>query len=98
LAAILCWAGAAAALLINHLMPEPHQAMAGLLMGTAVRMGTPLLPAVLIHLQGSPLAEGGLLYYLLVFYPITLAVETALSLPYQRRQMPAQEAPSNAAS
>ena len=67
-------------------------------MCTAARMGIPLLPVLLIHLQGGRLAEGGLLYYLLIFYPITLAVEIAISLPDRRRQARAHGAASNAAS
>ena len=32
------------------------------------------------HLRGGVLAEAGVLVYLLVFYPVTLGVETTLSL------------------
>jgi len=80
-AAVFCLAGASIALLVSHLLRGPKRALAALLAGMAARMGIPLAFGLAIHLQGGPLAEAGLLYYLLVFYPVTLAAETALSLP-----------------
>jgi hypothetical protein len=65
----------------SHLLRGPKHALAALLAGMAARMGIPLAFGLAIHLQGGPLAEAGLLYYLLVFYPVALAAETALSLP-----------------
>ena len=44
-------------------------------------MGIPLVGALVFHLQGGVLAEAGLLVYLVVFYPVSLGVETYLSLP-----------------
>ena len=85
LAAALCLAGATVALVVGNFLRGPRHALAALVASMAVRMGVPLAPALVIHLQGGPLAEAGLLYYLLVFYPVTLAVETALSLPESRR-------------
>jgi hypothetical protein len=55
--------------------------MAGLLVGMALRMGIPLALVVVFHLVGGVLVQAGLLYYFLLFYPLTLTVETALSLP-----------------
>jgi len=80
-AAVFCLAGATIALMASHLLRGPKNALAALLVGMAARMGVPLTFGLAIHLQGGPLAEAGLLYYLLIFYPITLASETALSLP-----------------
>ncbi len=45
------------------------------------RMGVPLAGALMLQMSPGPLAEAGVMYYLLVFYPITLAIETLLSLP-----------------
>lgn len=59
----------------------PGRAAYEFLAGMLFRMGIPLGAATAIHLAGGPLADAGLLYYLLLFYPVTLAVETALSLP-----------------
>lgn len=80
-AAFLCLAGAILALVAGHLFRGPRHAWSALLAGMAARSGIPLVAALAIHLRGGPLAEAGLLYYLLVFYPITLTMETLLSLP-----------------
>jgi len=80
-AAAACLAGAVAAILLSHALSKPERVLYGLLAGTVARMGIPLGFALACHLHGGALADAGLLYYLLVFYPVTLAVETALSLP-----------------
>lgn len=80
-AAGLCLVGATVALLSVHLFRGPSVAVAGVLLGMAARMVIPLGGGFVLHTHGGPLAEAGLLYYLLVFYPITLALETWLSLP-----------------
>lgn len=80
-AAGLCFAGAVLALLIAHLLRAPKHVLYGMLLGMAARMGIPLGSALAYHLRGGGVAEAGLLYYLLVFYPFTLGVETVLSLP-----------------
>lgn len=85
LAAVLCLTGAALALTTSRLLPGPKLALAVLVTSMAARMGIPLAFGLAIHLQGGPLAEAGLLYYLLIFYPATLAVETVLSLPPAER-------------
>jgi len=81
-AAAMCLGGAGIALVISYLLRSPARALCGMLLGTAARMAIPLGFGLAAHLRGGPLAEAGLLYYLLVFYPVTLAVETALSLPH----------------
>ena len=80
-AAALCLVGAEIALAVSHLFRSPEHLPYRVLFGMAARMGIPLSVGLIIHLQGGVLAKAGLLYYLLVFYPITLAVETVLSLP-----------------
>jgi hypothetical protein len=81
IAASLCLAGAVVALVAARLFHGSSGALAGMLLGMAARMVIPLGGGFACHVQGGPLAEAGLLYYLLVFYPITLALETWLSLP-----------------
>ena len=95
-AAVFCLTGATIALLASHVLRGSKHALAALLAGMAARMGVPLAFGLAIHLQGGPLAEAGLLYYLLAFYPITLAAETALSLPPRRQPTSPTQAPSNA--
>ena len=81
LAAASCWAGATAALAMAKVLRHPCNALERLLIGMTARMGTPLAVGLACHVIGSPLVGAGLLYYLLIFYPLTLVVETALSLP-----------------
>ena len=64
-----------------QLLADPSQAIANVLVGMMLRMGMPLGVALAVHLRGGLLAGGGFLYYLLLFYPVTLGVETALTLP-----------------
>ncbi|MBN2475769.1 MAG: hypothetical protein JXB62_14250 [Pirellulales bacterium] len=80
-AAGVCLLGATLALVISYWLRDPASALYGMLFGMLFRMGIPLAFAVAIHLWGGVLAEAGVLYYLVAFYPVTLAVETALSLP-----------------
>jgi hypothetical protein len=92
LAAVLCLAGATTALLVSSSLREPSQAFIAMGLTTVARLGIPLLPGMLIHLQGGPLAKAGLLYYLLVFYPIALVVEILLSLPPRPQPTPPEPA------
>ncbi len=97
LAAVLCLAGASAAMAVCHLLRKPRQALASLFFGTILRLGIPLAPGLIFHLHGGLLAEAGLLYYLLLFYPLTLAAGTILSLPAVPRATPRGPAASNTA-
>ena len=51
------------------------------LVATAVRLAIPLGTAVVVVFRGGPLSNAGFLIYLIVFYLVTLAVETAFTLP-----------------
>ena len=81
LAAGLCLLGAGSALFIGDRLRGTHAALAALLLGMILRMGLPLTAGVIIHIHGGPLAQAGLLWYLVVFYSITLTLGTILSLP-----------------
>ena len=80
-AAGLCLVGASAALVLSHWLRTPERVLYGVLAGMGARMGIPLAFGMAIHLHGGALAQSHFLLYLLVFYPVTLAVETFLSLP-----------------
>ena len=84
-AAALCFLGGALALVVCHLRREPKHVLQRVLLGMLPRMGIPLGFALFFQLRGGVLAEAGLLYYLVVFYPFTLAVETSLTLAPQER-------------
>ncbi len=80
-AAGLCLAGAVSALLAGHCFRGGKYALVDVLIGMHLRMGIPLGGGAAIYFCDGPLADAGILYYLLVFYPVTLCVEVALSLP-----------------
>lgn len=80
-AAGVCLFGAAAALCVCRCFSDPGTAWIGVLAAMMPRMGIPMGFALLLYGLGGPLMEAGFLYYLIVFYPLTLAVETMLSLP-----------------
>jgi hypothetical protein len=96
LAAALCLAGAGVALVVGHRLRQRREPLVALLAGTTIRMVIPLASGLAIHLHGGLLAEAGLLYYLLVFYPFSLAVGTALSLPAKPQHATRREASSSA--
>jgi hypothetical protein len=86
IAAMLCLAGAETALVLVDHLRTPSGALPALWLGMTVRMGLPLAAGLLIHLHNGPLAQAGLLWYVLWFYPIALTVGTILSLPPSKRQ------------
>jgi hypothetical protein len=98
LAALLTLAGAGMALVVADRLRQPHEALLALSLGTMLRMGVPLVSGLVIHLYGGPLANAGFLYYVLIFYPVTLAVGTTLSLPPRPQPVSRPAASSNARS
>jgi hypothetical protein len=48
-----------------------------------LRMVVPLSFCLVIATGRGPLAEAGCVYYILIFYLVTLAVDTVLSLPQE---------------
>jgi hypothetical protein len=49
--------------------------------GMSVRMGIPLFAALTVKIAGGPLADAGFIYYIVAFYPVTLAAEILVSRP-----------------
>ena len=84
-AAGLCLLGAGSALVVTRPFRGPNYALFNLLIGMPLRMGLPLAVGLVLQWRGGLLAGAGVLYYLLVFYPIALGVETVLSLPTAER-------------
>ncbi len=76
-----CFLGALAALALAEVLHGPRLALHGLLFGMAARMIVPLAVVLPLHFRGGALADAGLAYYLLVFYPVCLAADTLLCLP-----------------
>ncbi|NQU26306.1 MAG: hypothetical protein HQ567_33900 [Candidatus Nealsonbacteria bacterium] len=80
-AAGVCLLGAVPALIVSRLLQQCDKALQGMGFAMLLRMAIPLGFAMVIHFQDGGLAAAGFLYYLLMFYPVTLGVETVLSLP-----------------
>ncbi len=78
LASGCCCVGAMGALCVAPWFRGPHRLLASVLVGMSVRMGVALTAALIVQLGGGPLADAGFVYYLLVFYLVTLAVETVV--------------------
>jgi hypothetical protein len=79
-AAAVCWLGATVSLVIAFRARRRGAVITGLLVSMLVRMAIPLGIATLSVFSRSALAEGGLLGQLLIFYLLTLTVETLLSV------------------
>ncbi len=77
----VCLLAALAALAVSEPLRRPQHTLALVLLGMLIRMGIPLGAALTVYFHGGPLANAGFLYYLVVFYPVTLTVETFLSSP-----------------
>ena len=88
-----CWFGAicgtTTGLVVGRFVRGQSRGICESLSGMLLRMGIPLGVALVLYLQGGTLVTAGLLVYLLIFYPVVLAVETALSSPPAGRLPPA---------
>lgn len=79
-AALVCLASGVAAMLAASCARGPYAAMNGALIAMLVRMAGPLMMGVALHLGWPALAAAGLIFYVLFFYMIDLAVETVLQI------------------
>ncbi len=79
-AAGVCWFGAVITLPIAALFRGPSAMMYGLALSMLGRTMLPLVLGVALHFASPMLADAGMIYYLLVFYLLTLAVETVLAV------------------
>lgn len=93
----VCLLAAWIALAVSELLRGPKHVVSLVLVGMLIRMGIPLAVALILCFSGGPLADAGFLYYLIVFYPVTLTVETLFFLPYNRpaekNRIPAEDFP-----
>ena len=79
-AVVICWLSAVIALTISAVMRGPQNAIQGVLLGMIFRMGLPMAAGLILSINVPPLAKAGVFEMILVFYLITLVVETILSL------------------
>lgn len=78
--AFLCFSGGLLTLVWNAAFSGPKLLLVRILGGMLPRMGVPLMGGIVLQITVEPLAEAGVLIYLLVFYPALLSIETWLSL------------------
>jgi hypothetical protein len=79
-AAGVCWLGAALALAAGRLFHGPSAALYAMTIGMLARTFLPLALGVVLQLNVPRLAENGMIFYLLIFYAVAMAVETTLTL------------------
>jgi len=75
-AALVCALGSAAAAIAASRLSATGQNVSATLLAMMLRMALPLAFCMIIYLQGGPLADAGLVLYLLVFYMVALAADT----------------------
>jgi hypothetical protein len=80
-AALVCWFGSTAALVLTALLRGPQTALYSLLFGMVFRMGLPLAAGIVLSQQSPRLAAAGVFGCIVGFYLVTLVAETLLSLP-----------------
>jgi hypothetical protein len=87
-AAGVCFAGTILALATTEMLSGPLRALYGVLLGMFARTGLPLVATLVIYFKVPALADAGLVVYLLVFYFLTLVVETVLAISCLRQEQP----------
>ena len=85
-AATVCWLAATVALVVTGFVKQSPNGVAGILVASALRFGLPLVAGVVVQNAGGPLADSSFLRWIVVFYLITLTVETTLSVVLHRHQ------------
>jgi hypothetical protein len=80
IAAVVCWLGAQFSLAIAALIGEGASLLSRIWLGMAARAMFPLVIGTALHIRNPGLNAAGLIFYVLVFYMVTLAADTALLL------------------
>lgn len=80
-AGLLCGLTGLVALWIGRRCQVQGQAISGVLVAMGIRMGIPLAICLVLAVRGRADSLAGFVYFLLVFYLVTLGVETWCSLP-----------------
>ncbi len=79
-ALFICGLGIASARLVGLFLSGPVAVNYRMLFGMFIRMAVPLLLCMVLVFEGSPLLQLGFVYYLLVFYQLSLAVDICWSV------------------
>jgi hypothetical protein len=80
IAAVVCWLGAQFSLAIAALIGEGASLLSRIWLGMIARAMFPLVIGTALHIRNPGLNAAGLIFYVLVFYMVTLAADTALLL------------------
>ncbi|OHB78096.1 MAG: hypothetical protein A2W31_13230 [Planctomycetes bacterium RBG_16_64_10] len=78
--AAACLAGGISAEVAANWLSHERRPLAAILAGMLLRMAVPLVALVIVHYHGGVLVQGGMVYYVLAFYLITLMAETWMAL------------------
>lgn len=78
IAAFTCWFSATVALVLAGILRDTPHAVSGILGGTLIRLMLPLAVAAGCQASNSVFAKAGLFGYLVLFFLLTLTVETLL--------------------
>jgi hypothetical protein len=87
LAGAICWLGAQFSLLISQLVRGEEVIFPRLVLGMTARAMVPLVLGTGLQLKNAQLASAGLIFYVLVFYMVTLAADTALLLSHTKQPL-----------
>jgi hypothetical protein len=79
-AAGVCWFGAALALATSRLFHGPSATLYAMAIGMMARTFLPLALGIVLQLNVPVLAHNGMIFYLLIFYVVAMAVETTLTV------------------
>jgi hypothetical protein len=85
IAAGVCWVGAGGALLLTALLRDSRHAVSALLGGMVLRLALPLVTGLVLSSRGGELARAGVFGLIVLFYLLTLVVETLLSLQFVKK-------------
>jgi hypothetical protein len=85
-AAAICWLAATLALLVTGSVRNSPHAVAGILIAGGLRFALPLVSGFALQHSGGDLAETGIFRWMLIFYLLTLSVETVLSVSLDHKQ------------
>ena len=78
MAGMLCWLGAILALLITSRTHGATQAVAGMLLSMACRLGFVLIAFLVLKQWSDKIGQSNLVFHLLAYYALALVLETVL--------------------
>jgi hypothetical protein len=85
-AAGTCWISSVAALYLTEKLRLAGHIIPGVFAGMLLRLALPLATGIFLSEWGGALADAGVFGFIVVFYLVTLAVETALSVRLIQQQ------------